>query len=142
MKADPTASDPSLQRLSGWGTVADEEGLLEDHSFEVSVDLETRLKELAGLGTALPEALQKEMESAFKADFSQVVIHADSAADELCQALSAQAFTYGYDIYFANDKYKPWSVSGKELIAHELTHVVQQMGYGQQVDQPGPGNAA
>ena len=68
LKSMPTAAD-SLQRLTGWGTVADEEGLLEDHSFEVSVNLETRLKELAGQGNPLPETLQDEMENAFKADF-------------------------------------------------------------------------
>ncbi|MGI9542139.1 MAG: eCIS core domain-containing protein, partial [Cyclobacteriaceae bacterium] len=52
----------------------------------------------------------------------------DSEARELNQQLGAQAFTQGRDIYFNSDKYHPETASGKRLLAHELTHVIQQKG--------------
>jgi hypothetical protein len=68
------------------------------------------------------------MESAFGTDFGGVRVHTDSSADSLNQALSARAFTTGQDIFFRQGEYSPGSSSGKELLAHELTHVVQQTG--------------
>jgi hypothetical protein len=59
-------------------------------------------------------------------DFSDVRVHTDSKADELSQNLSAKAFTTGNDIFFKDGTYNPGSSSGQQLIAHELTHVVQQ----------------
>jgi hypothetical protein len=68
------------------------------------------------------------MEQAFGADFSSVSVHTDSEANELNQELSAKAFTIGQDIFFRDGEYSPGSGSGQNLIAHELTHVVQQVG--------------
>jgi hypothetical protein len=59
-------------------------------------------------------------------DFSGVRVHASPEADSLNQDLSARAFTTGQDIFFKQGEYKPASSEGQELIAHELTHVVQQ----------------
>jgi len=68
------------------------------------------------------------MEQAFGADFSDVRVHSDSEANLLNQQLSARAFTTARDIFFRQDEYSPGSERGKKLIAHELTHVVQQEG--------------
>ena len=58
-------------------------------------------------------------------DFSDVRIHADSAADKNAQDLNAHAYTVGTDIFFASGKYQPEITEGKKLLAHELTHVIQ-----------------
>jgi hypothetical protein len=76
----------------------------------------------------LPAKTLNEMSSSFGADFSNVRVHKDSESENLNQDLHAQAFTHGNDIYFNKGKYNPDSSEGKSLLAHELTHVVQQNG--------------
>jgi hypothetical protein len=66
------------------------------------------------------------MESSFGYDFSQVNIHNGSAADSLASQLNAEAFTLKNDIFFRGGRYDPESSTGQDLLAHELTHVVQQ----------------
>ena len=73
----------------------------------------------------LPEVLA-QMNKAFGVDFCYVRIHHDAAAATLCRELHADAFTHGQDIYFNEGMYNPHSDEGKKLLAHELTHVVQQ----------------
>jgi len=68
------------------------------------------------------------MESAFGSDFSDVRIHTDIRADQLNRDVNAVAFTTGKDIFFRNGLYDPGSFTGRQLLAHELTHVVQQRG--------------
>ena len=68
------------------------------------------------------------MERAFGYDFSPVRIHHNSESDRLSRSLNARAFTVGGDIFFRQGTYKPESAGGKQLLAHELTHVVQQSG--------------
>jgi hypothetical protein len=77
-------------------------------------------------GVPLKEGTRAEMEGHFDADFSSVRLHTDTHAASMSRALSAQAFTQGNHIYFGAGKYDPGSTAGKKLIAHELTHVVQQ----------------
>ena len=72
------------------------------------------------------------MERNFDVDFSNVRVHKDSNAVQMTRELNAQAFTYGRDIYFGAGRYNPRSSSGKRLLAHELTHVLQQNGNLQQ----------
>jgi hypothetical protein len=79
-------------------------------------------------GSALDEGLRSSMEPAFGADFSGVRVHTDAKADSLNRSLQARAFTTGQDIFFRGGEYNPASGGGKELVAHELTHVVQQNG--------------
>ena len=74
-----------------------------------------------------PEILQ-EMNNKFGTDFSRVRIHTGTTAADLCQRLGAKAFTHGRHIYFNEGQYDPTSAAGKRLLAHELTHVVQQRG--------------
>lgn len=68
------------------------------------------------------------MEQAFGADFSGVKVHTDTQADQLNQSIQAKAFTIGQDVFFRSGTYEPGSHGGQELLAHELTHVVQQSG--------------
>lgn len=93
---------------------------------EASPDLESRLNGSRGSGQALPADTRGAMESAFGADFGGVRVHTGNEAVQMNKALSAQAFTHGSDIYFNAGKYEPGSAEGKGLLAHELTHVVQQ----------------
>ncbi len=81
-----------------------------------------------GSGQALDEAARAEMESVLGADFSGVRVHTGPEADALNRELGAAAFTTGRDIFFRNGMYQPGSSAGHELLAHELTHVVQQGG--------------
>ena len=66
------------------------------------------------------------MESRLGADFSDVRVHTDARASESAQSVQAQAYTVGTDVVFQSGKYAPESDSGKRMLAHELTHVVQQ----------------
>jgi hypothetical protein len=88
--------------------------------------LTQRIQQSKGQGQPLPAKTQKEMARAFKYDFSDVTIHTGLAAVQMTRDVQAQAFTHGKDIYFNEGKYNPGSSTGKELLAHELTHVVQQ----------------
>lgn len=91
-----------------------------------SKNLQSELSQTKGGGESLPADTKSSMETAFGSDFSQVKIHTNSPSIQLNQKLGAQAFTHGSDVYFNEGKYNPKSTSGKHLLAHELTHVVQQ----------------
>ncbi|MEB3279642.1 MAG: DUF4157 domain-containing protein [Lyngbya sp.] len=95
---------------------------------QVAPSLENRLASEKGGGSLLPEDTRSFMESRFGADFSEVRVHTDSQAAQMNQELGAQAFTHGNDIYFNSGKYDPSSGKGQELLAHELTHTIQQTG--------------
>jgi Zn-dependent peptidase ImmA (M78 family) len=88
--------------------------------------LPDRLVPLGSGGDPLDRATQHFMESRFYTDFADVRVHTDSAAEQSATAIDADAFTTGRDIYFASGKYAPASAEGRHLLAHELTHVVQQ----------------
>lgn len=85
-----------------------------------------QLTSSSGVGNPLPENVSNEMSSKVGADFSGVKIHTDSSAVQMSRQMGARAFTYGNDIYFNQGEYAPDSSAGKHLLAHELTHVVQQ----------------
>ncbi|WP_162415424.1 eCIS core domain-containing protein [Cyclobacterium roseum] len=97
----------------------------EDANSEISTHLESQISQKSG-GSAMDPTTRKGMESGFGADFSQVNIHTDAQAVQMSQDLGAQAFTHGRDIYFNEGKYNPSSQSGQHLLAHELTHTLQQ----------------
>jgi hypothetical protein len=93
-----------------------------------SAQLSSRIESKAGTGNKLSGRVLHEMSTSFGTDFSQVNIHTDADAVQMNKELNAQAFTNGSDIYFNNGKYSPETSEGKELLAHELTHVIQQKG--------------
>jgi outer membrane biosynthesis protein TonB len=90
--------------------------------------LSSRIEQSAGKGSSLPDKTLQEMNSAFGRDFGDVTIHDDSESTRMNKELGAQAFTHGKDIYFSEGKFDTENTSGKSLLAHELTHVVQQNG--------------
>ena len=81
-----------------------------------------------GGGHQLDPATRPDLESALGEDFSEVRVHTDATADHLSRAVEATAFTTGSDIFFRSGAYEPLSSAGRTLLAHELTHVVQQRG--------------
>jgi len=91
-----------------------------------STSIESNLNSSKGNGSPLPEGIRAQIESSFDADFSNVRIHNDSSAVQMSKNLNAQAFTHDKDIYFNAGKYDANSTEGKHLLAHELTHVIQQ----------------
>jgi hypothetical protein len=83
---------------------------------------------LSSPGQALDTTTRTFMESRFGHDFSDVRLHTDAKAAESARAVNAQAYTVGRDVVFGNGQYAPHSPAGQRLMAHELTHVVQQSG--------------
>ncbi|MBL9135486.1 MAG: DUF4157 domain-containing protein [Verrucomicrobiales bacterium] len=92
----------------------------------------------SGAGVPLPIATRGWMESAFDQDFSGVRIHAGEAAARAANSLGARAFTVGQEMFFGRGEFEPSTREGRQLIAHELAHTVQQR------HQPvaGPGESA
>ena len=90
---------------------------------EVPANFESQLAQHKGSGQPLSDDTRAFMEPRFGADFSNVRVH---ETPDLTNAIQAQAFTHGQDIYFNSGRYNTGSSGGKELLAHELTHVVQQ----------------
>jgi len=93
-----------------------------------SSHVEANISAMKGGGSPLPESARHFFESRFGADFGQVRIHTDSRTAETSKSINARAFTVGSDIAFGAGQYAPGTSSGKSLLAHELTHVVQQQG--------------
>jgi hypothetical protein len=105
----------------------------------VSDEFEQQLQSAKGSGQALDADLQQSMGQAMGADFSGVKVHTDAQSDQLNESIQSKAFTTGADVFFRAGEYDPGSKGGQELIAHELTHVVQQGGAGQGVQRQGDG---
>jgi hypothetical protein len=80
----------------------------------------------SGGGSPLDAETRADMETRMGADFSDVRVHTDGAAHESARSVNAQAYTVGSNIVFQRDRYDPGSDSGRHMLAHELTHVVQQ----------------
>jgi hypothetical protein len=80
----------------------------------------------APAGRPLDPGVRTSMQAAFGVDFGRVRIHSDRQAGDLAGAVGARAFTYGADIFFAGGEYRPGERDGMRVLAHELTHVVQQ----------------
>lgn len=89
-------------------------------------EVERVIQRTRGGGQALDGSVRQQMEPAFGADFADVRVHTDAKSDTLNRLLNSRAFATGRDIFFRKESYSPGSASGRELIAHELTHVVQQ----------------
>lgn len=110
---EPVQTKPLMRKNAGGG-------------YSATPALSTQLSASKGQGTTLPAPTRTHMETAFGADFGQVRIHTDSRAADMNAGVNARAFTHGSDIYFNRGQYAPESGEGRRLLAHELTHVVQQ----------------
>ncbi|MBB4804824.1 hypothetical protein HNP38_000096 [Chryseobacterium defluvii] len=116
MKPLSESITPFIQRSS-----SESGGIAPDH-------VESGINSGRGSGNSMDTGTKNFMENRFGADFSQVKIHTGSEAVHMSRELGAQAFTVGNDIYFNEGKYSPGSHHGKHLLAHELTHTIQQGG--------------
>ncbi|MBA4055212.1 MAG: hypothetical protein C0490_10905 [Marivirga sp.] len=92
----------------------------------VPSDIEKKIQSMRGGGQAIDDKTLVAMESSFGADFSSVRVHTNSQAVQMSRELNAHAFTVGNDIFFNEGRYQPQSKQGAGLLAHELTHTVQQ----------------
>jgi hypothetical protein len=95
---------------------------------EASTDLDTAINSARGGGQPLNAGLQQSMGEAMGADFSSVRVHTDAQSDQLNRSIQAKAFTTGQNVFFRQGAYQPGNRGGQELLAHELTHVMQQNG--------------
>ncbi|MEM7797612.1 MAG: DUF4157 domain-containing protein [Chloroflexota bacterium] len=93
---------------------------------EIGGDVEGDIERQRGSGQSLPDDTRSHMEGTLGSDLGNVRVHTDTKANELSESLNAKAFTTGSDIFFGSGEYDPASQSGQKLLAHELTHVVQQ----------------
>ncbi len=109
-----TADEDTIQRMPG------------DASPTSTSNFESNLASSKGGGSPLSSETNMEMGNAIGADFSNVRVHTDSNAVQMNKDLGAKAFTNGSDIYFNEGNYDTQSIEGKRLLAHELTHTVQQ----------------
>lgn len=91
--------------------------------------LEARLHSLRGSGQSLPESVRAFFEPRFGYDLSQVRVHTNAQAADSARAVNARAFTVGRDVIFSSGQYAPHTTKGKQLLAHELTHTIQQRGH-------------
>ncbi|HUQ10073.1 MAG TPA: DUF4157 domain-containing protein [Steroidobacteraceae bacterium] len=97
-----------------------------DSSGMASGGLESSIAHASGSGAPLASHTRDQMEDAFGADFSGVRVHTSSSSAAMNEEIGARAFTYGSDIHFNTGEYAPGTASGTHLLAHELTHVMQQ----------------
>ncbi|MCK9605745.1 MAG: DUF4157 domain-containing protein [Methylomonas sp.] len=95
-------------------------------ALQIDQATEERINSLRGKGEPLPESVKNDMQQQLQADFSAVRIHSGGEAAGLAAGINARAFTVGNDIFFGTGEYAPDSVEGRKLLAHELTHVLQQ----------------
>ncbi len=133
LQRQPEEEEPVRQEPIAQRKVDEEEELRAKHldpraSFEAGSAVEEQLAVQQGAGAPLPHEVRAFMEPRFGADFGGVRLHTDSGAAQLNQELHARAFTHGQDIYLGEGQYAPGTDAGKRLLAHELTHVVQQTG--------------
>lgn len=106
--------DETLQRKGGDGAPA------------VAAHTQTAIQNKITGGQPLSGDVRGYMEPRFGADFSNIRIHNDAEAASLSNQLSARAFTYQNHVFFSRDQYQPGTSEGKHLLAHELTHTIQQ----------------
>ena len=128
--ATPAASLGALARVVGnhaFATLArDGAGILPGGA--VHPDVDAAIARSRGRGGALDAGVRNRLAPALDDALADVRVHTDDHADALARAVSARAFTTGADVFFARGEYRPGTSSGDSLLAHELTHVVQQRG--------------
>jgi hypothetical protein len=133
LEATPPAQPRAVQREK-----AEDEGLMTKRlvqrrvditaGVDVVPDMEEAISRARGGGRPLADNIRGPMERAYGADFGGVRVHTDAQADQLNRSIQARSFTTGQDVFFRRGAYSPASREGQTLLAHELTHVVQQNG--------------
>jgi len=122
-------SAPAQQQVSSEQTSRSTSGgTMETGGFAVGGGLESEIARETGRGSGLDGSTRGQFEGFFGVDLGGVRLHADSKAAELSRSLGAEAFTVGNDVFFGEGRFASGSSAGMGLLAHELTHVVQQGG--------------
>ena len=122
-------SAPAHEQISsGQTSRSSSTGTMETGGFAVGGGVESEISRETGRGSGLDGSTRGQFEGFFGVDLGGVRLHADSKAAELSRSLGAEAFTVGNDVFFGEGRFTPGSSSGMGLLAHELTHVVQQGG--------------
>ena len=103
---------------------------------KLSPILEDRIQSLKGGGQALPSPERKFFEPRMGVALDDVRVHSDANAAHIAKSINAKAFTRGRDVVFAQGQYSSGTHSGRQLLAHELTHVVQQSGANSENSKP------
>jgi hypothetical protein len=111
----PAGDGAAVHRSGGSGALAGQ--------FDADADVSERIRARAGRGSALPAQVRRSMEEGFGTGLGEVRIHTDGEAARLSDALGAEAFTHGSDVFFGAGRFDP--EGGQHLLAHELAHVVQ-----------------
>ncbi len=135
MKALTPIMSPILQKQEEEEEVLQMKG--KSHETTPINNLESSLQQSKGSGQSLDISTQSFMSRSIGADFSNIKIHTDGRAIQMNQHLNARAFANGNDIYFNQGQYSPHSSKGKHLLAHELTHTIQQKGVRRKMIQKG-----
>ncbi|WP_217449198.1 DUF4157 domain-containing protein [Deinococcus sp. JMULE3] len=127
------ATDEALQRQMAqdqaalnFDTLSSLQRQLAELDAEATQPVLQRIQARRGAGNPLPEAIQRHLEQGLNHDLSRVRIHDDAEADKLAKGVNALAFTTGSDIFFRSGRFDPNTRGGLELLAHEVTHTVQQ----------------
>lgn len=124
--ASTSASVPPVQRIQRASHIGAAGG-------EVDADTEVAVRSAVGRGAPLSSDLRSRLEPAFGADLSRVRVHQGAQSAELNNRIQAKAFTTGDDIFFRDGLPNTSTADGQHLLAHELTHTIQQRGVGGQV---------
>lgn len=119
---------PYITRFQGSGIFSQSAGIQckSEGQPDVGANIAAEIQNSQSSGSPLPPTVRRFMEPRFQADFSQIKIHTNDKSAKLNRQLNAHAFAVGNSIFFGKDKFKPDTHDGKELIAHELTHTIQQ----------------
>jgi hypothetical protein len=115
---------PQVARFAGTGLFR--ESSRAEGMPNVSSNLAAEIQASSAGGSPLPLSVRRFMEPRFKADFSQVKVHTGDRAAKLNRQLNAKAFAVGNNVFFGKGQFRPETNEGRELIAHELTHTIQQ----------------
>ena len=137
LRADATSlAGKAADHLQRMCAACDEEvrrappGALQTKRGSDGTGLQAEMRGLRGRGQPLSPALRAFFEPRFGHDFSRVRIHRDARSAELAQSVNAKAFTFGWSIVLGNDHHAENTLEHRRLLAHELTHVIQQGGSG------------
>lgn len=127
-RSGPSSADQNQLMVSNQTTSArrSSSGTMETGGFGVGGEVEQDIRREANGGQALQDSTRQQFEGFFGTDLGDVRVHADAKAAELSRTLGADAFTVGSNVFFGAGKFSPGNDSGNNLLAHELTHVVQQ----------------
>jgi len=137
---EPTPSEPKIQHVCEEceeevrrQTIEEEEEELlqpkrdsESGGSLLGPETQGRITAMRQGGAPLSANTRKFFEPRFRQDFSGVRVHTDAVAGDTARSVNALAYTVGQNIVFASGQYEPWTFSGQRLLAHELTHVIQQ----------------